>query len=238
MSIVRKRPADHCSLPHWDLADRSAPETQLESVADHLLELRVRNQKIVDNARVVGIGATELERRRRAVGHRVSRIEVDVRRDLVGQADRRIEVEEGRVAVEKSAVRALKIDPREIETRAAGQRQAVGRAERVERVEAGIEVGRMDRDRRQKAVRLVDQVGEADHRERRVVVVEECAELAVAGETRPAVVERRADRESVVVAVNLVRVDGLHGCRQANAIGSSCDRSRRDRASRPARYWG
>ena len=113
-------------------------EAHLESLADDLFEFRVRDEKIVDDAGVVGVGATELERRRRAVGHRIARIEVDVGRDLVGEADRRIEVEEVRVAVEKSAVRALEIDPGEIETPAAGQRQAVGRAERVERVEAGV----------------------------------------------------------------------------------------------------
>ena len=152
------------------LAESVLPaEAQFESLTDHLLEFRVRTQKIVDDAGVVGVGAAELERRRRAIGHRVARIEVDVGRDLVGEADRRIEVEEARVAVEKSAVRAVETDPGVIEARAGGHRQAVGRAERIERVEPGIGVVRMDRDRVQKAVRLVDGEREADHRERVVV---------------------------------------------------------------------
>ena len=120
-------------------------EAQLERVADDLLERRVGGEEVVDDAGESGAGATELERRRRAIGHRISGIEVDVRCDLVGEADGRIEMEVVRVTAEESVVRALETDPGEIETPAAGQRQAIGRVERVERVDADIGVVRLDR---------------------------------------------------------------------------------------------
>ena len=142
---------------------------------------------------------------------------------------------EGRVAVGEGAAFAREIDSGEIEARAAGQRQAVGRVERVERIEADIGVGRLGRDRVQKAVRLVDDVGEADDRQGVVDEPRNDAELAVAGEVRPAVVERRADGEGVVVAADLVGVDRLRGPADRCATGSRSDRSRRGRSSRSAR---
>ena len=75
-------------------------------------------------------------------------------------------MEEVRKAVEKSVVLAVDTDARVIEAPAGGHRQAVGRAERIERVNAGIGVVRVGQDRVQKAVRLVDNEGKADHRER------------------------------------------------------------------------
>src|SRR6202042_568018 len=138
--------------PQTKLAECVRPtEAQLERLADDLLQRRIGGQKVVDDAGVSGTGATEFERRRRAIGHRISSIEVDIRRELVGEADRRVEMEVVRVTAEKSVVRALETDPCEIETRAAGERQAIGRVERVEGVDADIGVVRPDVDRVQKA---------------------------------------------------------------------------------------
>ena len=97
-----------------------------------------------------------------------------------------------RVSAEESVVRALEIDPGEIEPRAAGQRQAIGRVERVEPVDAEIGVVRPDVDRVEEAVGLVDDERGGGQRVR-VVGETDRAELAPADVMRPAVVERRAD---------------------------------------------
>ena len=65
-------------------------------------------------------------------------------------------MDEVREAVEKRAVLAVDADAGVVEAPAGCHGQAVGHAERIERVDAGIGVVRVGQDRVQKAVRFVD----------------------------------------------------------------------------------
>ena len=68
-----------------------AAQPRLIGPRNHLFQLGVGNEKIIDQARPGRIGAAELERGRRAVRVRIARIARHVRREFIGRADHGIE---------------------------------------------------------------------------------------------------------------------------------------------------
>ena len=62
-------------------------QATLYGVRHYLLEIRIANQRIVDQARPYRIGAAEFERRRCAIRFRVAAVNRDRRRELVGRAE-------------------------------------------------------------------------------------------------------------------------------------------------------
>ena len=118
-----------------------AADSGLEGVRDDLLEIRVADQRAVDQAGTQRIGACEFKRRRRAVRFRIAAVDGDVGRHLVGCAGRWVEAAVIVVAIEQRVVAqfVLEIDLGEVETAARGHRQPRCQVESIGGVEAGIE---------------------------------------------------------------------------------------------------
>ena len=61
-----------------------AAQARLDGVGDHLLQRGIGDEEAGEDAGVRRIGATEFQRRRRAIGFGIAGIGRQVRRDLVG----------------------------------------------------------------------------------------------------------------------------------------------------------
>ncbi len=172
------------------------------------------NEKIVDDARLVRVRAAEFERCRGAIGFRIAAVDGDVGRDLVGQADDRIDPVEIVVGIE-IGVRAGLVGERDlgvVEARADVEAQSVRDVEIVENINAEIGILRVEADRRNAVRDIVDisariALNDEVRRQR--------AQLTVADEMRPAVVDADAAGDGVVMAEDLVGVGQL--CRRAGA---------------------
>ena len=183
-----------------------AAQARLVGVRDHLVQMRVGYQEIIDETWPGRIGAAELERSRRTVRLRIARVPGEVGRDLVSRADHRIEPRKSIVAVERDADLVLQFDLGDVEAAARRHRELGRDVEGVGRVDAGVAGRRQQAHRCNVAGRLIDEHAGAGNEQ----VLTDGAELAVAGELHPAVIETDADHEMVVVLQHALGARGLH----------------------------
>ena len=190
---------------------RLAAQARLDRMRNHLLERRIGDEKIVDEAGLVRIGAAKLQRRRRAIGLGVIGVAGDFRRELVARADRRIEMGVHGVAVERGSHEIVKADRRIIEAPAGGDGELVGDIQRIETVNAEIAIGGVEMDGLHVGGRVDVQHAEAGDRE---IAGIEHADLLVGREIGPAVFVVHAESELVGQRENLVGVLDLHRAAQ------------------------
>src|SRR5262249_18049454 len=136
--------AKHSELPVAATAGSVdvAAQSGLARTSDHLLERRIGYQEPLQQARLQRIGAAELERRRDAVGFRISGLERhQLRGNFVGQARPLIEtgVRETGAEIGAGAEQIGHVDGGEVVTSPSRQRQTIGQIERF--VEIGTIIG-------------------------------------------------------------------------------------------------
>ncbi len=172
--VVRNTPA--CQRPSLHCAAHAA----LERLRHDLLERRVRDERVRQAARIVLVGAGELDGGGRAARFAVARVERErVRAD--GDADCGIEPLERVVAVEIVLELVLEHDVRAVVASRHGQRRALAERERVAQVKA-----RVRRRRLEARERFADEHAAGDGLPRLV----ERAELGARGELDVGVVVR------------------------------------------------
>ena len=99
-------------------------QSGLKGIRYDLLEIRIPDKGIIDQARPHWIRAGELQRRRRAVGLREIAIERQIPRQLVGGADHGVEVGVGVIAAERGVIAEVvrQIDLGKVESSAGSDR--------------------------------------------------------------------------------------------------------------------
>ena len=202
-----------------------AAQSDLLGARDHLVERRIGDQEAFQQAGPQRIGTAELERRRRAVGLRISGVERhQLRQDLVGEADDRVEPLERVLGIEVGAG-AEQIghrDLRDVVASSSSHRQPIGNIEGVVDVDAIVGIPGAEADRAEADIAGgVDDLSRPRHR--RVRTNEEIgidvAELAVGLEADLAAVDAAADGEVVVVTEYLVVVEALQRGARGHRIG-------------------
>ena len=190
-----------------------AAESAFDGMRHDLLERRIGHQEAVDHAGMIGVGTSELQRSRRAVGFRITGIGGDIGRYLVGRTDHRIETLERVAAVEKRVCpgQVLQVDLRKVKSPPRRHRQPIGYIESVGRVDAGIGVGRVQIDRAEAGIRLVDKHTGAGHEQ----VLIDRSKFALRRENRGTMIDGGAHYDMVVVPEDLVGVGDLGGATEA-----------------------
>ena len=188
-----------------------AAQARLDRMRNHLLERRIGDEKIVDEAGLVRIGAAKLQWRRRAIGLGIIGVAGDFRRELVAGADRRVEMRVNGGAVERGSHEIVKADRRVIEAPAGGDGELVGHVQRIEAVDAEIAVGGVEMDGLHVGGRVDVQHAEAGDRQ---IAGVQHADLLVGREIGPAVFVVHAESELVGHRVDLVGVLDLHRAAQ------------------------
>ena len=147
--VVRIRGAEGAELPA-QLADAgvaAAAQARLNGFGHHLLQRRVGDEECREDAGMGRIGATELQRGRRAIGLGIAGICREAGGDLIGAADGRIEPGVGIVSVQRGAELILQGYVGDVETAAAGDREGICDVEGVEGVNPGVLVDGTESDR-------------------------------------------------------------------------------------------
>ena len=195
-------PVEHALLA---VTAKMPAQASLVGVGDDLLQRRVADQRIVEEAGPHRIGAAEFQGRRRPIGFRIAAIGRDIRRDLEGRADHRVESAVPVIAVEIIVVaeRIAQADLSDIETAAEGDRQPRCHIESVRCIDAGVQRLREHTHRRDIAGRLVDDHADALH-ERPLIGIDR-SELARRVELGAALIHACPDDKTVVLSKNLGR---------------------------------